>query len=215
MTLMPMPQPTPIYRLMHLDNLPVCLERGGMHAPNHVPNDGLVYRTIHNIEIQQVRRQRAIPCGPCGSVHDYVSFYLGPRSPMLLQLHTGRVEGYREGQAPLIYAVSTVQAIISARLGFVFSDGHGIAFFTKWFDNVSKLVEVDWDMVYADYWADNVDDMDRQRRKQAEFLVHRFCPWDVVTRIAVLNSAVRRRVDTILADHGVTTPTEVHASWYY
>jgi len=193
----------------------VCLARGGMHAPHHVPIDGLLYRTIHNIEIQQVRRQRAIPCGRRGSVHDYVSFYLGPRSPMLLQLHTGRVEGYREGQAPLIYVVSTVQAIVSTRLDFVFTDGHGIASFTEWFDNLLDLDKVDWDMVYADYWADNVDDMDRQRRKQAEFLVHRFCPWNVVTRIGVLNSAIRRRVDIILADHLVATPTEVRANWYY
>jgi len=49
---MPIPRPTPIYRLMHLDNLAVCLEHGGMHAPNHAPNDGQDYRTIHNIEIQ-------------------------------------------------------------------------------------------------------------------------------------------------------------------
>ena len=210
-----MPNPTPIYRLMHLANLPVCLARGGVHAPNHVPNDGFPYRPIHNVEIQQVRRQRIIPCGPGGSVHDYVPFYFGPRSPMLLQLHTNRVAGYREGQAPLIYVVSTVQAIVSAHLGFVFSDGHGIASFTKWFDNVSELVEVDWDMVYADYWADNVDDMDRQRRKQAEFLVHRFCPWSVVTGIGVLNTAIRYRVDSILADHGATTPTHIHRNWYY
>jgi hypothetical protein len=56
MTLMPMPHPTPIYRLMHIDNLPGCLARGGMHAPHHVPSDEFLYRTIHNIAIQQVRR---------------------------------------------------------------------------------------------------------------------------------------------------------------
>lgn len=212
---MRMPSPTPIYRLMHLDNLPVVLARGGMHAPNHVPSDGLAYRTIHKIEIQEVRRQRVIPCGPGGTVHDYVSFYLGPRAPMLLQLHTGRVAGYREGQAPLIYVVSTVQAIVSARLGFVFSDGHGITSFTRWFDHVSKLVEVDWNMVYADYWADDMEDMDRQRRKQAEFLVCRFCPWHMVNGIGVFNSAIQRRVEAILADHGTGTPTEVRANWYY
>ncbi len=210
-----MANPTPIYRLMHPGSLPVCLVRGGMHAPHHVPNDGREYRTIHNVEIQQVRRRRNIPCGPGGTVHDYVSFYLGPRSTMLLQLHTGRVVGYHEGQAPLIYVVSNVQAIINARLGFVFSDGHGIAAFTKWFDNISDLIEVDWDMVYADYWADNVEDNDRQRRKQAEFLVHRSCPWEVVTRIGVLDSAVRQEVNSILADHRTTTPTEVHRGWYY
>ena len=102
---MPLPRPTPIYRLMHLDNLSVCLERGGMDAPNHTPNDGRIYRTIHDIEIQQ------------------------------------------------------------AQLDFVFSDGHGIAAFTQWFDNVTELNQIDWDVVYADYWADTIADMDRQRRK--------------------------------------------------
>ena len=209
------PHPTPIYRLTYLDNLPVCLARGGMHAPHYVPNDGRDYRTIHNIEIQQVRRERAIPCGPCGTVHDYVAFYLGPRSPMLYQLHTGRVEAYGEGQAPLIYILSTVEEIVRARLGFVFSDGHGIAAFTRWFDNISNLDAVDWCMVYEDYWADTVEDMDRQRRKLAEFLVYRFCPWEVVTSIGVLNDAIRGRVEKILADHGVPTSVKVCKNWYY
>ena len=212
---MPIPRPTPIYRLMHLDNLAVCLERGGMHAPNHAPNGGQDYRTIHNIEIQQVRRARTIRCGPGGIVHDYLAFYLGPRSPMLLQLHTGGVEGYDEGQAPLIYAVSTVEAIVQARLGFVFSDGHGIAAYTQWFDNIADLDKIDWDMVYADYWADTVDDMDRQRRKQAEFLVYQFCPWYVIISIGVLNDFVRDQVENILSQEGISTPVEVCRRWYY
>lgn len=186
-----------------------------MHAPLNVPNDGRSYKTIHNIEIQQVRRQRTIPCGPGGLIHDYVSFYFGPRSPMLYQLHTGRVEGYSEGQTPLIYVVSNVKAILAARLGFVFSDGHGIASFTKWYDTEFNLDKVDWATVYADYWAYNVDDMDRQRRKQAEFLVYRFCPWDVVTTIGAFNSAIRHRVNAILNEFGLTTPTEIRRRWYY
>ena len=200
---------------MHLDNLAVCLEHGGMHAPNYAPNDGQDYRIIHNIEIQQVRRARIIRCGPGGIVHDYLAFYLGPRSPMLLQLHTGRVEGYDEGQAPLIYAVSTVEAIVQARLAFVFSDGHGIAAYTQWFDNLADLDKIDWDIVYADYWADTVDDMDRQRRKQAEFLVYQFCPWYVITSIGVLNDFVRDQVENILSQEGISTPVEVCRRWYY
>ena len=106
---MPMPRPTPIYRLIHIDNLPVILDCGGMHAPHHAPVGDCAYRAIHNLDIHKVRRQRPISCGPGGTVHDYVAFYFGPRSPMLLQLHTGKVEGYDEGQEPLIYAVSTVE----------------------------------------------------------------------------------------------------------
>ena len=42
-------------------------------------------------------------------------------------------------------------------------------------------------MVYQRYWKDNLDDMDRQRRKQAEFLVHRFCDWSLINEIAVID----------------------------
>jgi hypothetical protein len=206
---MQIPRPTPIYRLIHIDNLSVILECSGMHAPNHPPEGGCDYRAIHNVDIQKIRRQRSIPCGPGGTAHDYVAFYFGRRSPMLYQLHTGWVEDCDEGQEPLIYAVSMVETIVQAGLEFVFSDGHGIAAFTQWFDNLNDLDKVDWDMVYADYWKDVVEDMDRQRRKQAEFLVHRFCPWGAVNRIGVLNDAVKERVERILDRKNISMPVEV------
>ncbi|WP_083800169.1 DarT ssDNA thymidine ADP-ribosyltransferase family protein [Desulfobacca acetoxidans] len=40
--------------------------------------------------------------------------------------------------------------------------------------------------------------MDRQRRKQAEFLIYRFCPWDLIQEIAVVNVGLRDRVRDIL-----------------
>ncbi|MEJ2724834.1 MAG: DUF4433 domain-containing protein [Deltaproteobacteria bacterium] len=214
---MPVPNPTPIYRFIHVDNLNICLRRGGLYAPNHTPDDGLVYRTIHNVDIQNRRRIYRIPCGPRGVIHDYVSFYFGQRSPMLLQLQTGQVEGYNEGQEPLIYLVSTAQAVRDAEIGFVFSDGHGIAVFTQWFDDLVDLNQVDWRAVQARYWADTPQAMDRQRRKQAEFLVHQFCPWELILEIAVVNAAVRDRVRDIL--QGVPTvyrrPVRVRPNWYY
>ena len=86
-----------------MDNLRTLLARGGLHSTNHTPNDGLPYRTIRNVDIQNVRRARPVPCGPGGTMRDYVPFYFGQLSPMLLQLKTNRVVGYTEGQEPLIY----------------------------------------------------------------------------------------------------------------
>lgn len=212
---MSLSEPIPIYRLMHVDNLSVCLKRGGLHAPHSVPENGLSYRTIHNIEIQQVRRARYIKCGPGGTVHDYVSFYFGPRPPMLLQLHTDRIPGYDQGQEPLIYVVSTVQCVIEAGLDFVFSDGHGIATYTQWFDNLEYLDKVDWDAVYANYWADTTEDMDRQRRKQAEFLIYESCPWSIVRYIGVLSDKIKNKVEDILSQHIITTPVKIKRQWYY
>jgi hypothetical protein len=209
-------KPTQIFRLIHIDNLIMCFHHGGFHAPNHIQDDGMSYKTIHNIDIQEVRSQKSIPCGPGGTVHDYVSFYFGPRSPMLLQLHTGQVAGYNEGQEPLIYIVSTVEEVIQNKLEFSFSDGHGIATFTKWFDDIQDLDKVDWDAVNAKIWKDTLNDMDRQRRKQAEFLVYQFSPLVVVTEIGVLNHSLKQKVETILNNFNLKTiPVNIHVEWYY
>lgn len=211
------PTPTQILRFLHVDNLHICLERGGMHAPNHTPDDGLIYRTIHNVEVQAKRHQTAIPSGPKGTVHDYVPFYFGPLSPMMLNLKTGRVPGYDEGQEPLIYLASTCQAVVEADIPFAFSDGHGIAVFTDWFDDLDGLDNVDWSIVGQRYWADNIDDMDRQRRKQAEFLVWQFCPWSLVQEIAVINEGRKTQVEQILSEYPpeLNRVVNVRGSWYY
>ena len=214
---MPVPIPTPIYRLIHIENLYICLRRAGLHAPNHTPYDGLVYKTIHNTEIQAKRQTRQLPCGPRGVIHDYVSFYFGPRSPMLYQLHTGRVRGYQEGQEPLIYLVSTTQDVANSGSRFIFSNGHGIAGFTAWFDSLDNLGEVDWNTVNAKLWKDTIDDPDRQRRKQAEFLVHRFCDWGMIREIGVLNSTMKDSVEGIMDQfpEGLRREVTIQRGWYY
>jgi len=40
------PLPTPIYRMVHIDNLPILLTRDALHAPRHAPQDGLPYSSI-------------------------------------------------------------------------------------------------------------------------------------------------------------------------
>jgi hypothetical protein len=195
------PRPTRIYRLVHVDSLPTILARGALHAPTCTPNDGLPYRTIHNTAVQANRRVKTVPCGPCGTVHDYVPFYFGPLSVMLLNLKTGRVPGYNEGQEPLIYLVSTAQAAANAGCRYVFTDGHGLATFTDWFDDLARLDAVDWGLVGERYWADKPDDNDRQRRKQAEFLVWQALDWGLIAGIGVFNAAMKTRVEGILGKH--------------
>jgi ssDNA thymidine ADP-ribosyltransferase, DarT len=213
----PPPNPTPILRLIHVDNLSTILQRGALHATNFTPKDGLPYRTIHNPSIQAQRQVRRVPCGPQGVVHDYVPFYFGYLSPMLLQLKTGRVPGYSDGQGPLIYPVSTVQAIAQVTSSFAFSNGHGIAAYTSWFDDLQRLDQVDWAMVYQRYWTDTLADLDRQRRKQAELLVHHSVPWGLIQEIAVLDAQMQAHVEKVLATLPAAfhRPVQVRQNWYY
>jgi hypothetical protein len=215
---MPVPDPIWLYRFIHLDNLDLLLRRGGLYAPNHTPDDGLHYHTIHDEAVQAGRHVATIPCGPGGTLHDYVPFYFGSHSPMMLQLKTGRVEGYDEGQAPLIYLVTTVEAVQTAGMRYVFSDGHGLATgLTDWFDDPADFGEVDWNMVKQKYWADTLDDDDRQRRKQAEFLVHQFLDWSLIKGIAVINDTVKQQVEAVLAEFPRLhqPPVKVIPGWYY
>lgn len=211
------PTPTPVFRLVHIDCLDTLIRRGAIHAPNRCPADRLPYRSTHDAEVQVKRAARPVPSGPGGSVADYVSFYFGPRGPMLLRLKTGRVEGYTEGQEPLIYLVSHAQDLVARGHRVAFSDGHGLAAFTRWFEDLSDLDEIDWDNVYARYWNDTEEYPDRQRRKQAEFLVHGEVPWALVSEISVSTQRMLRRVEAILNTHpAVHRPTvAVRTSQFY
>jgi len=211
------PDPTPILRVIHVDNLHIYIRRGGLHAPNFTPEDGLLYKTIHNEEIQQERHTRQIPCGPRGVVHDYVPYYFGYLSPMMLQLKTGRVPGYTEGQEPLIYLVTTSQTVQESGTRFVFTDGHGIAAWTNYYDNLEMLGVVDWSMVNERYWRDTNEDMDRQRRKQAEFLIHEFCDWSLIQNIVVIDSTMKKYVEEIMGQFppAFRRPVNVRRDWYY
>ena len=195
---MSFPDPTLIYRLVHVDSLKTIISRGVLHAPNTTPEDGLPYRAIHNVQVQQNRRIKRVSCGPTGSVHDYVPFYFGPLSVMLLTLKGGRVDGYNEGQQPLVYLVTTVQDVVHAGYRFVFTDGHGLARYTSWFDDLTNLSDVDWEVVNARYWSDTEEDPDRQRRKQAEFLIWQQCDWRLISEIGVLDAVAGNRVEALL-----------------
>lgn len=211
------PYPTPIYRLVHVDNLRTLIQRQALHAPLTTPSDGRPYRTIHSESVQANRRIKPVTCGPCGSIHDYVPFYFGPLSVMLLNLKSGRVAGYNEGQEPLVYLKTTVQAVAAAGCRFVFTDGHGLATFTSWFDDLVDLPNVDWAIVSARYWSDKPEDNDRQRRKQAEFLIWQKCDWSLIAEIGVLNASAKAKVETILNQFpGCHRPAvTVQSGWYY
>lgn len=100
---------------------------------------------------------------------------------------------------------------------FVFSDGHGAAQCTQWFDELPNLNKLDWETIKARYWQDTDKDPDRQRRKQAEFLVHRKCDWSLMLQIGVLNRVMQKQVQKIMSEYSDSVPLsiEIQPGWYY
>jgi len=210
------PTPTPIYRIVHIDNLSTLLARGELHAANHAPQDGRPYAGIHATRTQADRGAKPVPCGPGGIILDYVGFYFGPRSPMLLRIHTGHGVAQIE-QSNIVYLVSTAQAVADAGLGFVFTDRHSLARVAAFRDRLERLDEVDFQAAYATQWNATADHPDRQEKKQAEFLVYRSMSWQLINEIGVASAAVEKRVKEIVASHvHVHKPVvRVQPSWYY
>lgn len=136
---------------------------------------------------------------------------------MLLRLRNASVSGYAQGQAPLVYLVSDVPTVVQSGGAFVFTDGHSLAAETRWFDDQRSLGEIDWTAVFSRYWADTPEDRDRQRRKQAEFLVYRVLPWELVREIAVVDPVAAEKVGAILRRHpGAHHPAvNIRRGWYY
>jgi hypothetical protein len=202
---------TPIYHISHMRNLKRILAEGGLHCDRTA--QGLKSVNIGHMHIKERRLRREVPVGRKGTVGEYVPFYFAPRSPMLYAISRGAVEGYAEGQNPVIYLCSTVEVVDKAGLSWVFTEGHADMSFTDFFDNLGDLDKVDWALMKEKYWNDTNDDPDRKRRPQAEFLVHGFFPWELVSYIGVYDRSTAEAVGEVLKTH--SPKVGIEQGWYY
>ena len=211
----PVPNPTLIYHITHVDNLTSIIADGGLHAKIAIKARGIQYVSIAYNHIQDRRERTSVPCGPGGTLHDYVPFSFAPRSPMLYTINRGNVPGCEEGQEPILHLVTSTQAVDQEGLGFVFTDGHGIMEVTRPFESLSSLSEIDWPLMKAQYWNDTNEDPDRKRRRQAEFLVYRFVPWGIIKYIGVINQRISKLVEGKLVKQAYQPSILVKRGWYY
>lgn len=209
------PRSTRLYHLTHIANLATIVAKGGLGSPNELRSRRIGYTSIAHREIQGRRVSKAIPCGPGGVVHDYVPYFFAPRPPMLLALQKGNVLEFGGSQADIVYLVTTVETVLADGRAYVFTDGHAVMAVTEFFDDVAQLDRVDWQVMRSRHWAATPDDPDRQRRRQAEFLVHGSCPWRLIQELGVANQQMRERVVQEIAMAGHKPEVVVHPEWYY
>lgn len=209
------PNPTPIFHITPIDNLRLILETGELRAKRALEQEDAGYTNIAHRTIQDRRSHTKVPCGPGGVLHDYVPFYFAPRSPMLYTIAHGNVEGFTGGQQSIVHLVSTAQAVREAGLGYVFTNGHAIMVMTDFYDDLADLTQVDWPLMKTPYWFDTVQDPDRKRRRQAEFLIHKRFPVMLIQLIGVMSPLLKQQVEKQVADAGLAIPVAVKRQWYY
>ena len=87
--------------------------------------------------------------------------------------------------------------------------------YTDFYDDLNDLLKIDWNMIDAKYWNEIASDLDRKRRIQAKFLVHRFFTWNLVRRIAVINNHWKNKVEKLIAGAPHEPAVVAKPAWYY
>jgi hypothetical protein len=158
-----------LFRMTHIENIPHVLKYGITHNksvdsnPAFVPiGDGSLIETRNKFQLVNGKQ-----------LGDYIPFYFAFRTPMLYVIQHGFNMVSPTDAEKIIYCVSSVQRILDLNLDFVFTDGHAVDFFsTLYYPKDVRVIDavLDLDALKAKYWKDE-NDLDRKRRKEAEFLV--------------------------------------------
>ena len=208
---------TAIYHITHIRNLPSIIGANGLHCDNSRLEQSVDCIGIAHQHIKERRANRRVPTCEKGTLADYVPFYFAPRSPMLYSIYRGQVEGYTEGQSPVLHLVSSADAVEQARLAFTYTEGHAEMAFSEFFEGLADLRgRIDWKAMRSKYWNDDPPAIvDRKRKRQAELLVYRFFPSALFSTIGVINEAVRTEVMQLLAGTERQPEVRVQRDWYY
>ena len=171
-----------------------------MFCANHpaAPKDAEV---IGNPDLISGRGSRVVPVLPGGVLNDYVPFYLGTHSPMLYGIKTG-YHAQQRPQREIVYMCSELSRVQALLLPYAFTDGHAYMQLSRFYDTPTNLSQLDWDVIPARKWSRTDEDNDRQRRKQAEFLLHWHVPVAAIISVVVYDQEMANWVGPLLAGGG-------------
>lgn len=196
--------------MTHIQNIPHILENGITHITssnansNFIPiGDGNLIATRNNFLLNNDKL-----------LGQYIPFYFGLRTPMLYVIQNGYNSVTPTLPENIVYCVSSVQKIIDMNLDFVFTNGHAVDVFSSQFteadiQNIDSII--DKDAVNAKYWKDEKD-LDRKRRKEAEFLVLGDINPNAILAYLVYNENAKNKIIDFGAD---ATKVLVNSEYYF
>ena len=213
---MAIPTQINLYHVVHVDRLASIAADGCLWCDAESARRAPPGTTIGMSSIKQRRLEElTLSSHPDLHVGDCVPFYFCPRSVMLYLIHQANNAEltYRGGQGPILHLEADLHAVVAwanqhgCRWAFTLSNA-GSRFFEDRCD-LARLDEIDWHAVEATDWRQC------KEGKQAEFLLERSFPWQLVTRIGVHSRAIAQQVAHALPAGGHRPRVEIRPEWYY
>jgi len=197
-----------IYHITHLSNLPSIIADGCLWCDARRLSQHIANTNIGHLHIKARRRARPVAVAARGTLGDYVPFNFCPRSVMLYVVSRGH-DDYRGGEDEIVHLVSRVSRAVATGLPWTFTDRHADLGHALYFDDLTQLDQVRWDVMQRTFWQDV------REERQAEFLVHDRFPWAAVAGIGVKSATVEAAVLQVLASATHRPTVLVRPDWYY
>ena len=169
------------------------------------------YVAIGNQELINRRDHRIVPCGPGGTLRDYVPFYFTPYTPMLYNIKTGR--GVPKVPAPeIVILVSSLPHLRKMGVPFVFTDRHAYLLTAQYSTDMSDLDRIIWPALQSRDFKK--DDADKFEKYQAEALVYKHVSTDALLGVVCYDEDVRAELQTESDKLAVGMRIIARPQWY-
>lgn len=206
-----------IFHFTHIDNIDSIIKNNGLFSTNNGKINKIEFKDASYLNIQDRRSRALVNTKINGVLHDYIPFYFAPRSPMLYAHYKNKVSSTIK-QSDLVYLVSSVYSVVNDKLNYAFTDGHAAQNISSFFDNLKDLNQIDWKLMKEKMWNNTLEDTDRTRRRQAEFLVKDFFPFQLVHKIGVFNDCNKNFIISILKNNeyeNLIKNVSIEHNWYF
>ena len=178
------------FRITHIDNIPYIENTGFVLANSLLASAS--YKPIGDKNVIDKRKTTIDGI----DLTQYIPFYFGPRSIMLYVIQHGYNGVEKQLPENVVYCVVKIEDIIKNKVQCIFSDGHALSAFTKFYgsNQLSNLNEIiSFDDVYAKYW-NSEEDLDLKRRKEAELLVKEKLPREFICGFIVYSESAKLKL---------------------
>jgi hypothetical protein len=211
-----------IYHIVHVDRLASIVLDGWLWSDAELLAKQRPGTTIGMSSIKARRlNELQLSSHPGLYVGQCVPFYFCPRSIMLYLIHCANHAelSYRGGQGPIVHLESDLHAAV----GWAANHGQRWAFTlsnagARYFEdraNLGDLAQVNWEAVAANRWSGMNVSRQVKEGKQAEFLVERCFPWQLIERVGIQSRSTAQQVADAMGNSAHRPVVEIRSDWYY
>lgn len=86
---------------------------------------------------------------------------------------------------------------------------------TRFYTDEDGFNELDWEVIYAPQWRNTEDDPDRQRKKQAEYMVKDFVPVACFAYLLTFDELSKQKVESLQSVAKTAIPVKISKLAYY